>query len=63
MVCIVGMADSIDFVDKDDVGCVFFGLFEYVLYMWSIYVDKYFDKVWIGDWEEGYIGFVSDSMC
>lgn len=37
--------DGVDFVDEDDVWGVFFGLFEYVMYVIGVDVDEYFYEV------------------
>lgn len=56
------VVDGVDFVDEDDVWCMFFGLVEYVVDMGSVYVDEYFDEVGIGNGEEWYFGFVGDGF-
>lgn len=42
---VVMMVDCVDFVDEYDVWCMFFCLFEYVVYMGCVDVDEYFDEV------------------
>lgn len=39
---------SINFVDENDIRSFFFSLFEEVVYMGCIYIDKYFNEIGIG---------------
>lgn len=62
-VCVMLVVDGVDFIDEDDVRCGFFSLFEYVMYMRSVYIDEYFDEVRIGNGKEWYFCFISDCFC
>lgn len=39
------VVDGVDFVDEDDVWCMFFGLFEYVVDVVGVDIDEYFYEV------------------
>lgn len=54
---------GVDFIDKDDVWCCFFCLFEYVMNMGCIYIDEYFYEVRIGDSKEWNFCFICNCFC
>ena len=52
--------DRVDFVDKDDAGCVLLSLFEHVAHPRGAHADEHFDEIGTGDREKRHLGFAGD---
>ena len=53
-------ADGVDFVDKDDAGGVFLGLFEHVAHAAGADADEHFNEIRAGNAEKRYARFAGD---
>ena len=54
---------GVNFIDKDNRRCLFFGLFEQIAHTARAYTHKHFDEVRTAHGEEWHIGFTSHSLC
>jgi hypothetical protein len=55
-------ADGIEFVDEDDAGRGFLGLFEHVAHARGADADEHLDEVGTGNREEGHLGLAGDRL-
>lgn len=56
------MFNCVNFIDKDDVRWLFFGLFKYIVDMGSINIYEYFNKVRIWYGKKWYFGFIGNGF-
>ena len=56
-------ADGVDFIDKDDTGSLFVGLFKQIPDFCRTHTHEHFYKFRTGNGEEGDIGFAGNSLC